>query len=147
MSDRQHGTLMIIGSGPGIGNHVAITFATQGFDHIVLLARNEQRLEQDKAAIISKAERPGICVDTMQVDISDATALKKALKTLETVGHAIECIFFNAARIAPGELLSEPIETIEEDFKVCRVVFSLLFWPKGSMLILFQRLQTSLFTL
>jgi len=121
MSTRHYGTLVVIGSGPGIGNHVAAAFAAKGFNHIVLLARNEERLEQDKAVIVSKAGKPDIFIDTIKVDISDATALQGALRKLEKVEHAIECIFFNAARVVPGELLLESVETIEEDFKTTNI--------------------------
>ncbi|OCK89697.1 uncharacterized protein K441DRAFT_734769 [Cenococcum geophilum 1.58] len=41
MSTRQYGTFVVIGSGSGIGNHVAYTFAVKGFSHIIPLARND----------------------------------------------------------------------------------------------------------
>ena len=41
MSTRQYGTFVVIGSGSDIGNHVAYTFTVKGFNHIILLARNE----------------------------------------------------------------------------------------------------------
>ena len=116
MSTRQYGTFVVIGSGSGIGNHVPNTFAMKGFNHIILLARNEQRLELDKAAIGSKTEGSDISIDTIKVDISDAAALPGALRKLEK----LDIQFFNAARIVPSEL-SESVETIE-DFKVCAFV-------------------------
>lgn len=73
--------------------NVAHTFAMKGFSHIILLARNEQPLELDKAAIVSKTERSNISIDTIKVDISDAVALLGALRKLEKVGHTIECVF------------------------------------------------------
>ena len=72
---------------------MAHTFAMKGFSHIILLARNEQPLELDKAAIVSQTERSNICIDTIKVDISDAVALLGALRKLEKVGHTIECVF------------------------------------------------------
>jgi len=117
MSTHQHGTLLVIGSGPGIGNHVGGLFAAQGFNRVILLARNEERLKQDKRDVESKAGRSGISVETIQVNISDKSALQNALKQVEKIGGEIECVFFNAARILPGKILSEPVETIEEDFQ------------------------------
>jgi len=117
MSTHQHGTLLVIGSGPGIGNHVGGLFAAQGFSRVILLARNEERLKQDKKDVESKAGRSGISVETIQVNISDKSALKNALKQVEEIGGEIESVFFNAARILPGKILSEPVETIEEDLQ------------------------------
>ena len=99
-----------------------------GFNHIILLTWNEQHPELDKAAIVSKTERSDISIDTIKVDISDAAALSGALRKLEEVGYIIECFFFNAARIVPGELW-ESVETIEEDFKVYVFVSFILRVP------------------
>ena len=73
--------------------NVAHTFTMKGFSHIIFLARNEQRLELDKATIVSKTERSDISIDTIKVDISDAAVLPGALRKLEKVGHTSECVF------------------------------------------------------
>ncbi|KAF2490448.1 NAD(P)-binding protein [Lophium mytilinum] len=115
MSSQEQRTVLVIGSGPGIGNHVGATFAAQGFNRVILLARNAERIKKDKKDVESKSGRSGISVETIQADISNKAALKDALNQVEKVGGNIECVFFNAARILPAEILSEPVDTIEED--------------------------------
>ena len=113
-------TLILFGAGPGIGNHTASTFATNGFTHIILLARNTQRLQTSDAAFITKAV-PGAKVDTLGLDLSDLSAIPDVLSQLEklTQGEEVEAVFFNAARIKPSGVLDVPVEEIDEDFKVC----------------------------
>lgn len=108
-------TLLVIGSGPGIGRSLATTFASHGFNHIILMSRNRQRLEDDKSTVLSKA--PKATVETLAVDISDPKALTSTLNTLNRLGN-VECVFFNAARVEPSKLLDFPAEQIESDFKV-----------------------------
>ncbi|XTI92331.1 putative NADP(+)-dependent dehydrogenase [Cenococcum geophilum] len=92
MSTRQYGTFVVIGSGSGIGNHVAYTFAVKGFSHIIPLARNES----------------DIFIDEIKVDIS-CRGVARSTEKLEKVGHIIEC----------G--LLESVETIEENFETTNI--------------------------
>lgn len=110
-------TLVVFGSGPGIGNHVAAEFASHGFNHIILLSRNETRLQDDKA-FVAKANS-NIKVDTLRLDLSDLSSIPPTLKKIEQLAGDTAVVFFNAARIKMTEALEVPIAEIEEDFKVC----------------------------
>ncbi|KAF2128472.1 NAD(P)-binding protein [Dothidotthia symphoricarpi CBS 119687] len=111
-------TLILFGAGPGIGNHVAAEFASKGLTHIILLARNTHRLENEDAPFITKAS-PGVIVSTLPIDLADLSSLPAVLSKLDdlTAGEDVEVIFFNAARIKPSEVLDVSVAEIDEDFK------------------------------
>jgi short-subunit dehydrogenase len=45
-------TLIILGSGPGIGVSVAKTFCVRGFTHVALVSRDKKRLDQDEDDVL-----------------------------------------------------------------------------------------------
>jgi len=119
----KRGSLVVIGSGPGIGLNVASTFVANGFSKIYLISRNEERLESDKATVLARSGRQQdeLNVETLSADISSLSSLRAALQKIEIDnhdGHAIEAVFFNAARVEASSLLGYPIEEVEQDFKV-----------------------------
>ncbi|KAF1964442.1 NAD(P)-binding protein [Bimuria novae-zelandiae CBS 107.79] len=111
-------TIVAFGSGPGIGNHTVAEFVSHGFNHVILLARNEQRLENEDAAFVSKASS-NVKVDTLRLDLSDTTSIPGVLKKIDelTEGEDLEVVFFNAARINQSGVLEVAVEEIHEDFK------------------------------
>ncbi|KAL5421259.1 hypothetical protein PMIN04_005736 [Paraphaeosphaeria minitans] len=111
-------TIVTFGAGPGIGNHVSAEFASHGFNHVILLARNEQRLSNQDAPFVFKAS-PNVKLDTLPLDLSDTPSIPGVLKKIDdlTQGEDLEVVFFNAARIKPSGVLDVSIEEIEEDFK------------------------------
>jgi NAD(P)-dependent dehydrogenase (short-subunit alcohol dehydrogenase family) len=112
-------TIVAFGSGPGIGNHVLAEFVSHGFNHVILLARNEHRLTTEDATFVSTAG-PNAKVSTLRLDLSDLSSIPATLKKIEELTHGedLEVIFFNAARIKPSGVLDVSAEEIEEDFKV-----------------------------
>jgi NADP-dependent 3-hydroxy acid dehydrogenase YdfG len=112
-------TLILFGAGPGIGNHVASEFAGKGIEHVILLSRNTQRLQNEDAPFVTKTSS-STKVDTLRVDLADTKSIPYVLKQLDsmTEGEEVEVVFFNAARIKPSEVLGVTIEEIDEDFKV-----------------------------
>jgi NAD(P)-dependent dehydrogenase (short-subunit alcohol dehydrogenase family) len=121
-------TIVVFGSGPGIGRSVATHFASQGFDHLILLSRNASRLEEDKAAVNAAASNKNVRIDTTTVDLSSQESIQQALQHIDSLAQGIEVVFFNGARVAPTPLFETPVEEIENDFRVCTV-----FIPKLSM--------------
>lgn len=113
-------TLILFGAGPGIGNHIAASFAATGISHVILLSRNSQRLQSSDAPFVTKSNR-NVKVDTLRLDLADLNSIPAVLKELDdlTKGEDVEVVFFNAARIKPVEsALSVDVSEIEEDFKV-----------------------------
>ncbi|PSN70981.1 NAD(P)-binding protein [Corynespora cassiicola Philippines] len=109
-------TIAIFGAGPGIGNHVATTFAAHGFTHIILLSRNASRLISDASALSSA--HPSAKVSTLAIDLSDLPSIPGVLSQLDALAPQLDVVFFNAARIKPSGTLEVPLAEIEEDFKV-----------------------------
>lgn len=112
-------TLVVLGSGPGIGVAIAQTFSVRGFTHIALVARNSERLKEDQDKVYDAIQERGYScqVKTWTCDMSDLDALKKTLGEIETFG-GLECVLFNAARVAGKPALEEDIMAIESDFRV-----------------------------
>lgn len=90
----QRGALVIFGSGPGIGVHVASRFARGGFEKIVLLSRNQRRLSDDAFIVYSNA--PQVQVSTITVDLTVPADLDRALQEIEYIlaGTPIECVHY-----------------------------------------------------
>ena len=112
-------TLLILGSGPGIGVGVAKNFSVRGFTHVALVARNADRLKQDKDQVLDAIQERGYScqVKTWPCDMVKGEDLKKVLKEIEGFG-SLECVLYNAARVAGKPPLEESVESIRGDFEV-----------------------------
>ncbi|KAF6814679.1 short-chain dehydrogenase reductase sdr [Colletotrichum sojae] len=110
-------TLLVIGAGPGIGRSVAALFAKNRYRNVALIARRESQLELEKKAV-EDAVGPEGKVRTYAVDVVDAAALSKALDAADAELGKPECVFYNAARVLPSELLTHEASEIEHDFKI-----------------------------
>ncbi|KAF2638984.1 NAD(P)-binding protein [Massarina eburnea CBS 473.64] len=120
-------TIIIFGTGPGIGNHVATKFASEGFTHVVLLARNSSRLENEDAPFVAQASL-NVKVDSLRLDLSDLDSIPGVLKRIDDLakGDDVEVVFFNAARIKPSGVLDVSVEEIDEDFKVTNLALYII---------------------
>lgn len=115
-------TLIVIGSGPGIGRSVTTLFATKRYNNVALIARRVEQLKLEQKAVEEAVA--GVKVKTYAVDVVDSEALLKALDDIEAQLGKPECIFYNAARVRPSELLTHDVKDIEYDFKVSLVPVS-----------------------
>ncbi|OAG09256.1 NAD(P)-binding protein, partial [Paraphaeosphaeria sporulosa] len=123
-------TIVTFGAGPGIGNHISAEFALHGFNHVILLSRNEQRLSAEDAPFVSKVG-PNVKVDTLRLDLSDTPSIPSVLNKIDdlTQDEDLEVVFFNAARIKPSGVLDVSVEEIEEDFKTTNVsLYTIAQW-------------------
>lgn len=115
----KHGAIVVLGSGPGIGRNVAALFAERGFERIVLMSRNESRLQEDVAFVHTAA--PNAKVDVVPVDLAESGNVSQALKLVDEKleGIALECVLFNAARLGASPILEFEAESLESDLQVC----------------------------
>lgn len=113
-------TLVILGSGPGIGVAVAKVFSVRGFTHVALVSRNKERLAQDEDGVLDAIQERGYScrVKTWVCDISDLKQLNSTLQEIKSFG-SLECVLFNPARVAGEPPLEESTEAVEADFRVC----------------------------
>ena len=111
--------LVVIGSGPGIGLSTASIFASRKFTKIALISRDSSRISKDKAAVVEAAKAAGrVCeVSTFSQDVAETASFQKTLKKVEELGE-ISCVFFNAARVHPSDLMTYEEKEIIEDFMV-----------------------------
>ncbi|GAB0135986.1 hypothetical protein EsDP_00004305 [Epichloe bromicola] len=110
-------SLVVIGSGPGIGVHVASHFASKGFSKIALVARNTEQLDRDSAAV--QSDHGHVDVRAYPVDVTDSAGLRAALDRITDDLGPPEVVFFNAARVKPSLLLEVGDEEMLYDFKAC----------------------------
>lgn len=109
-------TLLVLGSGPGIGRSVAALFASNRYSKVVLIARRAEQLNTEKRAL--QAAVPSVKVKTYAVDLTNTKALTAALDDADAVFGRPETVLYNAARVLPSELFVHPVEEIEYDLKV-----------------------------
>lgn len=103
--------------GPGIGSATAKEFAATGsFSKIVMVSRNEARLQKESEAV-RKAATSNVEVISIPCDLSDLSALQKALEEIQNLGP-LGGIFFNAAQINIVDPLTAPVDELVEDFRV-----------------------------
>jgi NAD(P)-dependent dehydrogenase (short-subunit alcohol dehydrogenase family) len=110
-------TLLVIGSGPGIGRSVATLFASKRYSNVVLVARRDESLAAERAAV-EQAVGSHVTVKTYAVDVTDSAALLKALDDADAAVGKPECVFFNAARVLPSAFFEHDVKEIEYDLKV-----------------------------
>ncbi|RYP70477.1 hypothetical protein DL771_005414 [Monosporascus sp. 5C6A] len=110
-------TLVTIGSGPGIGRAVTSLFASKRYNNVALIARRAEQLSLEKSAI-EEAIGPQANVKIYALDVVDSDSLLKALKDAEAELGKPECVFYNAARVLPSELLTHDAKDMEYDFKI-----------------------------
>ena len=118
-------TLVVLGSGPDIGVAVPKVFSVRGFTHIALVSRNKSRLEKDEDSVLDAIQQRGYSCQTKTwpCDLTDFEQLDKTLSEIEKFG-TLECVLFNAARVAGKPPLEESIEDIEQDFRVLRLLIA-----------------------
>lgn len=119
------GTLLVIGSGPGIGVSTASLFASHGFKHIILTSRNAERLTQEaetvkKAAAGAQGE---IRVDTLTLDLAGSKdslneTFGKVDGLLKESGSELEVVLYNGARVGPSVIGEWDVSGLEEDLRV-----------------------------
>lgn len=103
----------------------------RGFTHIALVSRDSSRLKEDEDKVLDAIQERGYScqVKTWTCDLSDLDQLKKTLDEVGKYG-GLECVLFNAARVAGKPPLEESIEAIQKDFTVtstpCRSICTAL---------------------
>ncbi len=113
-----HGALLVVGSGPGIGVNVAKVFAERGFKKIILVSRDAERLSKEVDEV--KEVASGVEVVASTIDLSDKASVKQGLEQADKhlQSTKLECVLFNAARIGTSDLKDFTAEEVENDMHV-----------------------------
>ncbi|KAG0645479.1 hypothetical protein D0Z07_8592 [Hyphodiscus hymeniophilus] len=114
--------MVVVGSGPGIGLSTASIFASRKFSKIVLISRDSSRLSKDKASVLEAANAAGreVEVSIFSQDIAETKSFEKTLKKVEELGE-ISCVFYNAARVCPSDLMTYAEEEVIKDFMITNI--------------------------
>jgi len=106
---------VVIGVGPGIGNAVAIKFASQGYS-VALVSRTKSKLELIQADI----EKAGGKAITVVADASNEASLRSAFSTIRSsLGHPEVLVYNVAASPVPKKgILELTVEKLENDWKL-----------------------------
>lgn len=83
-------TIVVVGAGQGLGNHVAKKFGKEGFC-VVLMARNEQSLKEYEQKFVAE----GIETYTYAVDATNPESLMQALHWTESEFGAPDVLIYN----------------------------------------------------
>ena len=127
------GSVVIIGSGPGIGTTTAAHFASHGFSSVALVSRNLERLNQD-ATTVHQAN-PVATVSVYATDVGDETRLNTTLTSIESDLGSPEVVLFNAAGMAPTTIGNEPAANILADFKMMNIgLYVTICWAQPHLL-------------
>ncbi|OTB00858.1 hypothetical protein M426DRAFT_26205 [Hypoxylon sp. CI-4A] len=110
-------TLLVIGSGPGIGRAVTSLFASKRYNNVALIARRAEQLAIESNAV-KEAVGSQVNVKTYALDVTDSAALTEALEDSEKELGKPETVFYNAARVLPSQLLTHEVKDIEYDLKI-----------------------------
>lgn len=100
--------IVIVGAGPGVGNHVAMEFASQGF-HAILISRNEKKLADYRKELSAL----GYCVDTLVADTNIPRSLTEAFDQIKSQWGTPDVLVFNAADTQPDQDLPSSSELME----------------------------------
>ncbi|KAH6606922.1 hypothetical protein Trco_006075 [Trichoderma cornu-damae] len=123
MSSRSNNTVVIVGSGPGIGTNTAAVFASRKFNKVALIARNPIQLEKD-AATVASAGNGNVTVKTYSTDILDSAKFVATLNQIDQDLGNPEVVLFNAALVMESRHLEVTDEELLRDFKVSTVALS-----------------------
>lgn len=117
-STTSYGTLLVVGSGPGIGRNVPKLFAARGFKQVILLSRDATRLQEDAAYV--KSASKDVEVHTIPTDMSRKQSVSDALTKIEPLTEKIplQVVLYNAARVGTSKFFEFEVKGMEEDLAV-----------------------------
>ncbi len=106
-------TIVVVGAGKGMGNHIAKKFAKNDF-RVVLMARNEENL----AKYQSEFEAQGFEVYTKSADASDTNSLKSAFDWVKEMFGVVDVLAYNAAILTAGTPTELTAEELMKHYQV-----------------------------
>jgi NAD(P)-dependent dehydrogenase (short-subunit alcohol dehydrogenase family) len=118
MSSKQNKVLVVVAAGPLIGITTAAVFATKGFTHIALIARNASKLNT-LTEVISKST----ITKTYSADVAEPDNLMATLNQIKADFGVPEVVLYNGAVISGGTFGEQTEDEILNELKVC--VFSI----------------------
>ena len=100
-------TIVVVGAGTGLGNHIAATFGRNNF-RVVLMARREDKLKE----YVSEMREGGIDADYHVVDCAENASIRVAFEDVRKKYGVVDVLSYNAAVLKdglPSELTPEEL--------------------------------------
>ena len=90
-------TIVVVGAGPGLGNHIAEEFGRNGF-RAILMARNEEKLQE----YVSQMKSSGIEADYQVVDCASNNSIQAAFDVVRKKYGIVNVMAYNTAVLRDG---------------------------------------------
>jgi len=105
--DMRKKTIVVVGAGSGLGNHIAEEFGRNGFK-VILMARRENALK----GYAAEMQISGIDADYHVVDCADNASIRAAFQDITSKYGAVDVLSYNTAVLKdglPSELTPEEL--------------------------------------
>ena len=106
-------TIVIVGAGEGLGNHIAEEFGKNDF-RVILMARREEKLKE----YVSQMEAKGIEAEYQTVDCASNDSIKAAFDRVKKNYQTIDVMAYNAAVLKDGFATVISPEELAERYQV-----------------------------
>ncbi|WP_458403766.1 SDR family NAD(P)-dependent oxidoreductase [Methanobrevibacter sp.] len=105
-------TIVVVGAGRGMGNHIAWKFAQNDF-RVVLMARRAEALEE----YVSEFRQKGFEAHAVVCDVADLDSLSKAFDEVCDNFDSVDVLVYNAAHMEPAKPSELTAEEMVEHFR------------------------------
>ena len=105
--------IVVIGAGPGIGNHVAKKFGVNNF-RVVLVSRNRNTLDQ----YVNELNSEGIEAYAVTADAANPASLTAAFNLIKRNYGTTDVMVYNVAILKAGKSTSLTTESLMSEFQV-----------------------------
>lgn len=105
-------TIVIVGAGKGMGNHIAEKFAQNDF-RVVLMARREDALKE----YVDEFENKGFEAHAQVIDVINPESISEAFDEVISKFESIDAVVYNAAFMAGGNASMLTGDEMVEHFK------------------------------
>lgn len=104
-------TIVVVGAGKGMGNHIAEKFAQNDF-RVVLMARRSEALEE----YVNEFKQKGFEAHGVMADASDVNSLTEGLKEVIDTFDTVDVLVYNAAVMDAGNASELTADEMIEHF-------------------------------
>lgn len=105
--------IVVVGAGPGVGNHVAKKFGVNNF-RVVLVSRNQDTLDQ----YVKELSSEGIEAYAVAADAASPVSLTKAFDRIKKTYGSTDVLVYNAAILKGGKPTSLTAESLISHYQV-----------------------------
>lgn len=106
-------TIVVVGAGAGLGNHIAKKFGQNGF-RVVLMARREEKLRE----YVAQMQVSGIEVEYQTVDCASCDSIRAAFDAVKEKYKTVDVLAYNAAVLKDGLATVLSPEELAERYQV-----------------------------